>query len=43
MSLFVILGIGVDDVFIFVDAWRQMGRIVGDNDIIRLDKVNFKI
>ena len=26
MALFVILGIGVDDIFILVDAWRQMRR-----------------
>ena len=32
VSLFVILGIGAGDIFVFVDAWRQ-SKMVSDPDV----------
>jgi hypothetical protein len=30
LSIFIILGIGADDIFIFLDAWKQAGKFTSD-------------
>ena len=36
LVIFLILGIGADDVFVFVDAWRQSVTLVGDDIVDRM-------
>ena len=36
LVIFLILGIGADDVFVFVDAWRQSPTFVGDDLVDRM-------
>lgn len=36
LSVFIILGIGADDVFVFTDAWVQAGVVLGeDADLVK--------
>ena len=31
VSIFVVVGIGADDIFVFMDAWKQSAQVMGDN------------